>query len=296
MKMKGITKTLLKKAMVVLLTAAIMASMVFPLGAYAAGSNTSAVEDTTNTFVGTINGEEVIGYLDNTYVYYLSGKDYNASFVTLDENGAPKYKIYIRINEDVSVGSYSDSGKNDRDKVYLFVYTKFDKTKETFNDSYTFRDSKKSWTMELTNAEYSDDGVFEGTLEGTCMPYTYNHSPAYTEVTISGSFHFQMQTIHPTMETYRSEHSEYAAANEVSYVQSLGTSFGGSSSGASTSSASKGSSTVDHTCRTCKGTGSCQKCYGSGVIINSYNNKVRTCVRCQGSGKCAVCAGTGEVR
>lgn len=256
-------------------------------------SEPSYAEDTTNMFVGTINGENVVGYLDNTYVYYLSGKDYNATFVMLDENGVPKYDVYLRIDKDMSVGTYSSSGKYDKNHISLGVHTEFSETDQQYDDYYTFGDSSKSWTIELTGAEYSDNGVFTGTVDGTCMPGAYCHSPALTEVTISGSFNFQMQTIHPTMATYRAEHSEYAVAHEVSYVQSLGTPSVGPSTAKDSSSTS--SSSIDRTCRTCNGTGSCQKCYGSGVIINASNNKLQRCMRCQGSGNCAVCAGTGKV-
>lgn len=94
-------------------------------------------------------------------------------------------------------------------------------------------------------------------------------------------------------ETYRAEHSEYNAANMVSYVQSFGTPSSGASASGSASSGT--GSSVDHTCRTCVGTGSCKKCYGSGGITNSYSGKLQSCMRCQGSGKCAICAGTGTV-
>lgn len=257
-------------------------------------SNTSAVFDDTNAFVGTINGEDVIGYLDSTYTYHLSGDvDYNASFVTFDKNGEPEYEVYIRMYEGVPAGTYSDSGKNDRDKVFLTVYTVFDEKSQKFGGSYSFWDSDKSWTMELTNAEYSDDGVFKGTVEGIGMPGRYNHSPAYTELPISGSFNFQMRTIHPTMETYRTDHPEYDAVHEVSYVQSFGTPSIGLPPDLDDSDEGKWS--VDHTCRTCRGSGVCQNCYGLGNIKNRYNYRVEKCVRCQGTGKCPVCYGTGEV-
>ncbi len=284
--MKKRKKLLLQKSMGVLLAFSVIVSLALPLRA-------SAAADNTNMFVGKINGEDVVGYLDTTYVYYLSGKDYNASFVTFDENGTPKYELYIRINKDVPTGTYSDSGKYDKDKVYIAVYPEFNKSTNKFGGSYTFRNSEKGWTVGLNSAEYSDNGVFEGTLEGTCMPDKYNSSPTYSEVTVSGSFHFKMQTIHPTMEAYRTGHPEYNEAHKVSFVQSLGTPPSGSGQ---TGNGSSGSNlSVDHTCRTCGGTGSCTKCYGSGAIVNSYNNKVQTCVRCSGSGKCAVCSGTGAV-
>lgn len=291
--MKKRANVLIRKAMGILFAISMIVSMILPLDAAAAESSSMVVEDDTNMFVGKINGEDVVGYLDETYVYYLGGKDYNASFVTFDENGALKYKVYMRINKDVATGTYSDAGEYDRDKMYISVYTQFNETKQKFSDYYTFRDSDKSWTVKLDNAEYADDGIFNGTLDGTCMAGAYNYSPSYTEITISGSFNFQMQTIHPTMETYRADHPEYSAANEVSYVQSFGTPSAGASAGGSTSSGTD--SSVDHTCRTCGGTGSCKKCFGSGWITNSYNGKLQSCMRCQGSGRCAVCAGTGTV-
>lgn len=133
-------------------------------------NNTSTVADDTNTFAGTINGKNVIGYLDSTYTYRVSGDtDYNATFITLDENGAPEYEIYIRMYKDVSTGTYSNSGQYDKDKIFLTVYTVFDEASQKFGGSYTFLDSNKSWTINLTNAEYSDNGVFKGTIEGTSI-------------------------------------------------------------------------------------------------------------------------------
>lgn len=292
--MKTKMNTLLGKAFGICMAFVAAFGMFTPITAYAVEDNSSAMEDSVNTFVGTVNGEDIIGYLDVTYAYYLGGKDYNACFVTFDESGAPKYEIYIRIDEDVPVGTYSDAEKHDKDKVFLFVYTAFDETTQQFKDSYTFRDSNKSWTMELTNAEYSDNGVFEGTLEGICMPYAFNDSPSYTEVEISGAFHFQMQTLHPTMETYRSEHPTYDSAHEVSYVQTLGTPAINFSTGDEPAFPDTNFK-VDHTCRTCHGTGLCQRCHGLGETKNPYDFKVRDCVRCQGSGICTVCYGTGKI-
>lgn len=63
-----------------------------------------------------------------------------------------------------------------------------------------------------------------------------------------------------------------------------------------TSSSSESDTEIDYTCRTCGGTGLCKRCFGFGVIINSYNHKLYDCPRCQGSGGCVVCYGRGIVR
>ncbi len=150
--MKRRANVLANKAMGILLAVSVIASMILPLNAIAAESGAAAVEDDTNMFVGKINGEDVLGYLDTTYGCYLSGKDYNASFVTFDENGAPQYKVYMRIDKDVPTGTYSDAGEFDRDKLYIAVYTQFNVAKQKFSDYYTFRDSDKSWTVKLVNS------------------------------------------------------------------------------------------------------------------------------------------------
>lgn len=47
-------------------------------------------------------------------------------------------------------------------------------------------------------------------------------------------------------------------------------------------------------CHVCYGTGLCQKCFGSGTILNDANPmKTRTCYSCSGSGSCFFCAGLG---
>lgn len=287
--MKKIGKILFGKAMGVLLAVAVMASMVFPLGAYAAEDNTTAVEDDTNTFVGTINGEDVIGYLDKTSKGYSSGITYQATFVTFDENGIPKYEILINVDKNIPLGTYCDTDPTNYGsyKISTSVYTEYNETKSQFGGLYWLRDTAK-WSMELTKAEYADDGVFEGTYtEGAAVPSPYTKSPLYTEVGISGTFNYQMGKTHPTMETYRAEHPEYGSS-KGSGAPSVGSSGGDTSSSGSSSS-------IDHTCRTCGGSGSCKKCYGSGWISNMYNGKLNKCPRCYGSGNCSVCYGTGSV-
>ncbi len=71
-----------------------------------------------------------------------------------------------------------------------------------------------------------------------------------------------------------------------------------SSSSSSTSKSSKNSkkgSTSSHAndCRICLGTGNCQQCNGSGVIVFQSNRRV--CEACKGSaGKCHSCKGSGK--
>lgn len=286
--MKGITKILFGKAMGIVLAAAMIASVAVPMGADAAGSSTATVEDTTNTFVGTINGEEVVGYLEDTDLGYRSGLTYESKYLMFDGSGVPRYKVYIEIDKNLETGTYSSEGEYDRDKVYVTVYAKWKEESAKWEDYYTFRDSDKAWSFSLTGADYSDNGVFTGSVSGLCMPGPYSGDASDAQLEISGSFNFQMQAVHPTVEAYKAEHPDKA--------RNYGSSSTGSSSGSDKSTSSdSGKSAVDHTCRTCGGTGSCKKCYGSGSTINPYNGKVRDCVRCRGTGDCAVCYGTGKV-
>lgn len=50
--------------------------------------------------------------------------------------------------------------------------------------------------------------------------------------------------------------------------------------------------TIKRRCPTCKGTGKCQNCDGTGVITVNFPV---VCERCKGTGECKTCRGTGEV-
>lgn len=57
-------------------------------------------------------------------------------------------------------------------------------------------------------------------------------------------------------------------------------------------SGSAGRDTVDHTCRTCNGTGKCYICGGDTLNrLGSDEGKVHKCITCNSTGKCPVCHG-----
>lgn len=59
------------------------------------------------------------------------------------------------------------------------------------------------------------------------------------------------------------------------------------------------SSGPDRSCHTCHGTGHCQHCKGTGLVVydGEYNTEggVMKCPICKGNGRCGVCYGRGEI-
>ena len=59
------------------------------------------------------------------------------------------------------------------------------------------------------------------------------------------------------------------------------------------------SSGSDRSCHTCHGTGHCQHCKGTGLVVydGEYNTEggVMKCPICKGNGRCGVCNGFGEI-
>ena len=49
-----------------------------------------------------------------------------------------------------------------------------------------------------------------------------------------------------------------------------------------------------NSCHKCRGTATCQDCYGSGTKINPATGNTLQCTYCKGSGKCWLCKGTGK--
>jgi len=266
---------------------------------YTIGYESSVSVDTVaeeNTFFGTIDGEEVVGYLDDTYQYRIDGEtDYNGGFVIYDQEGRALHQLWIRIDEGNSVKTYTSASKGGALSVSYYPALSEDFKWGSRYDTAASDD----WSITLDEVNCSSDGVFSGTINAVLKPAKYGGKGLEGEVQISGVFHMQMQEVHLVAEEYRKENSKYDAANPHNYYQSYSddTSSGDiSSSDSSTSSTSSGSSfKVDHTCRTCHGDRKCTGCAGRGWKVNKNNGKIYDCVRCRGTGQCDVCHGTGKI-
>lgn len=242
-----------------------------------------------NTFAGTINDKEVVGYLDDTYQYRIDGStDYNGAFVIYDSKGTALYKLAIRIDKGSSAKTYT----NGSSAVSVSYYTALSKECK-WGSTYTTATSD-DWTITLSEVNDASDGVFKGTMNAVLKPAKYGGEGLEGEVRISGAFCMQMQEVHSVAREYRRANLDYDTANPHNFYQSY--SDTNSSSDSSTDSSSGSSTTaVDHTCRTCKGSGRCGGCAGRGWKISSASGKVIDCVRCKGTGRCQVCYGTGKV-
>lgn len=53
---------------------------------------------------------------------------------------------------------------------------------------------------------------------------------------------------------------------------------------------------MDKTCKTCEGSGLCDRCEGEGASKSSFDDSQLDCTACRGNGKCPRCKGAGEFR
>lgn len=262
---------------------------------YRIGYQSNALEYRTpekNTFVGTVNGQDVVGYLDNSSRFYLDGQfDYTGFFVIYDSNGNALHQLAVRIADTKSANTYT-SGDGSHGLVVFFTPTLG--AGYNWGSSYSTNTSD-NWIITLSEVNCSDNGTFSGTINADLKPAAYGGKGLTGQVRITGAFNMQMQKVHSTAEAYRKANSGYDIANPHDFYQSGST---GSTTGTIPSTPDIPSSSgnkVDHTCISCKGSGRCTGCAGRGWKISNANGKVIDCARCRGSGRCQVCYGTGKI-
>ena len=288
----------LRKIMCLLLAMLVLFSLSDVLAiAYADNSSDAAA---SNMFIGTINGENVVAYLDYTYATYFfdgMGYDMDASFVSFDDAGLPQYKIGIRIDSKTKPGFYN---VNTKVIDYVSAYLDYDEDKLSFHDYYRIVEGATDWAVNFDVIDF-ESGIVKGSVSAILLPSMYNRTPYPTQssVSITGTFEFQLKTIHPMMAEYREVNEDYAAAFEVSYSQTVGSptfSFS-SSSDSNDSNKNAGKKTSERVCSFCRGTKKCHVCYGFGYTVtgNSHNRSgqggvgTHQCTICGGSGRCTHC-------
>lgn len=246
----------------------------------------ASADEVSNTFVGTIDGESVVAYLDSTSVTYFSGDlddDLDALFVSFDDFGKPKYRVAVRVGDFTTERTYSEG--NGQKKDYFAVRMVYNTDDLSFGDYYRIVESATDWTVSFTTID-REEGIFKGSVKATLTPSKYNHSPfPYREsVQVEGTFEFQAKSIHPVMEEYRSRNTAYAERYNSYYVTTIG---GGYSGGTTTNNFSD---SLFSSCFSCGGTKRCSTCGGDGKLdvlqsplLGNY------CRACSGTGKCIWC-------
>ncbi len=261
------------------------------------GSSTSAAP--ANTFVGTINGSKVTGYLDYTYQYRIDGvTEYEGQFVIYDSKGNAVHNLAVRVDNKKSIKTYTAA---DKKSGLVVMYYPTLSSNNKWGGCYTTATSK-DWTFTLTKAEYSSKGVFTGSVNAVLNPGSYGSSKNLKgTVKVTGSFNMQMQKVHPTAAKYRSTHSAYNSANSQSFYQSYNDGVDSSSSSSSsssnkpssssssnstTSNSSSSSTAKTYRCNICKDTKLCQRCHGQKKFLTGGKFWV-DCGQCHGSGHCS---------
>lgn len=246
----------------------------------------ASADEVSNTFVGTINGEQVIAYLDSTSVTYFSGDlddDLDALFVSFDEFGEPKYRVAVRVGDETTERTYSEG--NGKKKDYFAVRMVYNPDDVSFHDYYRIVESATDWTVSFTQIDRKA-GVFKGSVKATLTPSKYNPSPfPYLEsVQVEGTFEFQTKSIHPIMEEYRSRNTAYADRYNSYFVTTIG---GGYSGGTATNNSSDSSFS---SCFSCGGTKRCSTCGGDGKLDAVQSSILGNyCRTCSGTGRCIWC-------
>lgn len=274
---------------------AVFLSVILCLAALMPVPAAQADEDISNMFVGTINGEEVVAFLDYTYRFsYGDGGaiDMDASFVSFDEEGNLKYEIGVRVTSKTEEQTYGGI-KEDAHVDFISARMVYLEESFEFKDYYRIVEEDTDWEVTFYEMDW-DSGVVRGRAEAVLLPSRYNHSPYPTrdQVIIEGEFEFRAKSIHPVMEEYRLMHQDYAEANEVEFFQALGgmtySSDNDSDSGKGSGS-SYGSARI---CVACRGSRKCHACGGQGytIPINLGGGvKRHKCSICGGKGVCTHC-------
>ncbi len=248
--------------------------------------------DSSNILTANVDGKKKIFYLEET----KAGSDgYEISFTSFNDDCSPDSHCYLRIDSREEPGIYSNEN-GFRYSAYFSISTKYDVGKDSFSDSYVVIDysSKKTetyGTYELClNQKIADSDVISGTMNATMRAYMYSNLPKDATLQVSNlEFHCKKGETHPVVLELRKN----------TQVSDDGNITGGSDFDIYDDEDGYVDTKVDHTCRTCKGSGECTGCAGRGWkrSWNSYSGEYRLidCVRCSGSGSCSVCYGTGKV-
>lgn len=234
----------------------------------AAGS--SAMEE--NIIKATIDGKEEIFYVVVTEnnakggYYYFHG-------LSLTSSGTLGKSLSFGVNPNVQTGKTAE---------FDVIYYRPD---YSLDEQYSKKSKQKAVYTLTVNEENGTH--LEGTFEADLKTGSRH---GYAVIPISGSFNLNYgQQVDSVKELY-------------DIAKGRGSSSGSAASGSPAISGNVDTGTtrketVDHTCRTCGGTGRCYICGGDGLNrLGSDEGKVHKCHTCHGTGTCQVCYGSGVVR
>ncbi len=274
----------LKKMFTMLLVTALLS-----MGWYSA---VFADETPANTALVNIDGTDYVFYLKEADLSY--GNQIEATYITFNPRGEMLYRLRIQLDKDIPTGSYTNKDRTYDNDIYLD--TEYYSSTNVWGKSYRASYSRGSFDLNLSYR--SDDWMtYEGSFTGSL-----NYTMRDNNISISCSyFNFTMGTTNELATSLAAE-TQKEESNSTSDTEK-------SSAGTAYSAASNyyddydfdedtysGKSSVDHTCRSCHGTGNCSICGGDGN--NSYGSSTgreHSCHTCHGSGRCQVCYGTGKV-
>ena len=253
----------------------------------------ATVQNGQNVFVGSIDGEILVAYLDHAVTEYW-GDDSGglARYVSFNADGTPQYYLVFRIDRDVSARSYDTVTKNNH-TLNVFVYEAYNPTYYSWSKYYNMSSAQKNgayFRLSLTraNTEYKNIDI-AGSVDGYLYPGEYGKSPSKSRVYLTGSFQFRVGDVHPVMQAFRALNPGYHAArpNDMAYETLAGPSGGNSYS-------YDGSSSEPRLCYSCFGNGGCIVCGGTGRLMAVQDTMLGNgCRTCNGSGRCGACGGDG---
>lgn len=238
------------------------------IGASAAVPQTSSLE--RNTMKATIDGVEETFYLVHTGKTAGGRKNFSAYSVKSDGTIGKKLTLGFGTNLKPGITVTAEDDDYDFSMTYKDAYNGF---------QYAARKGKGSYTCGITVNE-SEASHMEGTFSATTKMIDGSGTVQIT----NGSFNL-----------YYGEQIDWVKALVPAKTSGGGSYAGVGGYDAGSSSGSGSSTSIDHTCRTCHGSGLCKSCAGRGEKRRSSDGKVRDCNICRGSGSCSICYGTGKV-
>lgn len=244
-------------------------------------SGTQAASSNTYGMWGTYDGEDYIQY-EIKGRYASTSNWYIFNTVGLTNHGITK-TTEIRFDPSILQAGMTitkEAGEREKKDEWLFNIS-------PLGSAYSTDNKFSEYVLDISGF---DGTHVTGRIYGVMADSSSSEKRAKTK-DFDFEFRFTTNVDEMTSEGNLTASNRYKA--ERSGYSSDSSSYSSSYSGSSSTSGS--SSANDHTCRTCHGSGICNRCAGRGEKRNSSNGKYYDCISCQGSGQCAICHGTGKV-
>lgn len=243
-------------------------------------------------FIGTVDGEQVVAYLDHAFADYWDKKtDHVAYFVSFNADGSIQYRFSVRVEKGASTGVYNATAKSL--KVSAGFHEIYLTSSGLWSGGYSMSNTYASGdrcrvTLTRANTERDNSDIC-GNVEGYMYPGKYGSNRSKSRVYITGSFQYSIGEVHPIMQSYRANNPAYHAAQPNGSTL-ISIEFPITHSNDSISDGTYN----ERLCYSCGGSGNCITCSGTGRLLAVQDTLLGSgCRTCSSTGDCNACGGDG---